>query len=170
MDPNAYINSATYMKKEPSRRWSTRETALFYSALRQFGTDFGMMENVIPNRSRKQIKLKYNREEKMHPYRVGSALSRRIPVSTDVMTAVEERIESTAREKQRLKEEQAAKEAQEAVKIDEVTESEKVEGGLTPFSVTETQLVDQLDVDATQLTMSQFTPSSDALTAVSPPS
>ena len=47
--------------------WTIEATRLFYKALRQCGTDFTMMQAYFPTRSRKQLKLKYFREERLHP-------------------------------------------------------------------------------------------------------
>ena len=44
-------------QKQRSEKWSEEETKKFYQALRIFGTDFSMIEKLLPNRSRKQIKV-----------------------------------------------------------------------------------------------------------------
>jgi len=51
-------------KKEKSEKWSQEETDKFYKALQIFGTDFSIIAKLLPGRTRKQIKNKFNREEK----------------------------------------------------------------------------------------------------------
>ena len=44
-------------QKQRSEKWSKDETEKFYKALQIFGTDFSMIEKLLPNRSRRQIKV-----------------------------------------------------------------------------------------------------------------
>ncbi|KAG0175150.1 Transcription factor TFIIIB component B [Apophysomyces sp. BC1015] len=71
------VNSMTYGKKVSSSRWSSEETDLFYDALSQFGTDFEMVSHLLPGRTRNQVRLKFNREERAHPDKVTDYLLRR---------------------------------------------------------------------------------------------
>lgn len=70
-----HITSATYSKRESATKWESEETDRFYEALRKFGTDFSLMESSFPKRSRRQLKLKFKREEKEFPQRVDQALN-----------------------------------------------------------------------------------------------
>lgn len=70
-----HITSATYSKRESALRWSGIETDQFYEALRKFGTDFSLMESSFPKRSRRQLKLKFKREERECPDRIDRALN-----------------------------------------------------------------------------------------------
>lgn len=72
---SSHITSATYSKRERSTRWEAAETDCFYAALRKFGTDFLLMKSAFPNRTRKQLKLKFKREEKEFPDRIDEALN-----------------------------------------------------------------------------------------------
>lgn len=56
--------------REKAERWLEEETEKFYRALQIFGTDFSVIERLIPGRSRKQIKNKFNKEEKVNPERI----------------------------------------------------------------------------------------------------
>ncbi|TAQ85900.1 hypothetical protein B7494_g5800 [Chlorociboria aeruginascens] len=67
--------SGTYMKRERNQVWDEAATELFYKGLREFGTDFEMIANMFPYRSRRQIKLKFNREERIDPDAVTRALT-----------------------------------------------------------------------------------------------
>lgn len=57
-----------------SERWSPEETALFYRALRAFGTDFTLIAQLFPARDRKNIKNKFCREERESPQLVGGCV------------------------------------------------------------------------------------------------
>ncbi|KAJ8903508.1 hypothetical protein NDN08_004614 [Rhodosorus marinus] len=94
IDPNAYINSMTYMKRENSTKWKRKETEQFYHALRQFGTDFGMMEHLVPGRTRRQIKHKYNREAKDNPEKIAQAERNRLSLDEKVLREYENKAEA----------------------------------------------------------------------------
>ncbi|KAL0317244.1 UNVERIFIED_CONTAM: Transcription factor TFIIIB component B'' [Sesamum angustifolium] len=72
-----YFNYHTHMDRTPSIRWSKQETELFYEAVRQFGTDLSMIQQLFPDRTRRQVKLKYKKEERQHPLRLRDALTNR---------------------------------------------------------------------------------------------
>lgn len=67
-------NSATYMKKEKVKFWDFEAEEKFYDGLRQFGTDFEMISMLFKDRSRRHIKLKYNKEERVNPEKITAAL------------------------------------------------------------------------------------------------
>lgn len=71
------ITSASYAKRESAVKWEPTETEKFYNALRAFGTDFSLMESMFPGRSRRQLKLKFKREERDHPDRIDFAMRNR---------------------------------------------------------------------------------------------
>lgn len=71
------LNYQSFMKKEPRSRWSKQETELFYEAVQQFGSDLSMIQQLFPEKSRHQIKLKYKKEERQHPLRLSEALANR---------------------------------------------------------------------------------------------
>ncbi|KAJ9195768.1 hypothetical protein DTO164E3_6603 [Paecilomyces variotii] len=68
------INQATYGKRTKTESWDEEMTDLFYRGLRMFGTDFMMISKLFPGRSRRQIKLKFNNEERKHPERIKETL------------------------------------------------------------------------------------------------
>jgi transcription factor TFIIIB component B'' len=69
------VNAGTWGKREKTEPWGEESTDRFYNALRMFGTDFGMISKIFPGRSRRQIKLKFNKEERTDSKRVTEALS-----------------------------------------------------------------------------------------------
>ncbi|KAH6934982.1 hypothetical protein HPB50_002665 [Hyalomma asiaticum] len=64
----ARIPEATYSSfhERPSSRrcWTAQETADFYRALQTFGTDFDLMRTAFPNRTHKNLKNKFKKEER----------------------------------------------------------------------------------------------------------
>ncbi|KAK4509233.1 mannosyltransferase [Mucor velutinosus] len=78
------VNSMTYGKRKQSNRWDEFETALFYDCLSQFGTDFEMIANMMPGRTRNQIRMKFNREERLCPEKVTEyMISKRKPMDLE---------------------------------------------------------------------------------------
>lgn len=68
------INQATYGKRSKTEAWDEELTDLFYRGLRMFGTDFMVISKMFPGRSRRQIKLKFNNEERRDPQRIKDTL------------------------------------------------------------------------------------------------
>ncbi|XP_028764594.1 uncharacterized protein LOC114722677 isoform X2 [Neltuma alba] len=71
------FNYQSFMDKKPRGKWSKQDTELFYEAIRQFGTDFSMIQQLFPDRTRHQIKLKYKQEERQHPLLLSDAVNNR---------------------------------------------------------------------------------------------
>ncbi|KAI4278863.1 MAG: hypothetical protein LQ337_000673 [Flavoplaca oasis] len=67
------VNSQTYSKREKQNFWSEELTDEFYEALRMFGTDFDMIGRML-RKTRRAIKLKFTREEKLDPDRINQTL------------------------------------------------------------------------------------------------
>lgn len=68
------VNQATYGKRSKTETWDEAMTDLFYRGLRMFGTDFMVISKLFPGRSRRQIKLKFNNEERRDPQRIKDTL------------------------------------------------------------------------------------------------
>ena len=84
-DLTARVNSHSWLydnRRDPtergrplkSDRWTSDQTEAFYGALRMFGTDFYIISRMFPGKTRRQIKLKFVREEKSNPAAVKAAL------------------------------------------------------------------------------------------------
>lgn len=73
------VTSSTYSKRRHTDRWTSDELTQFYNALSTWGTDFTFIAQLFPYRTRKQIKLKFNLEEKRVPEVVAMALKRKLP-------------------------------------------------------------------------------------------
>lgn len=81
-ESNPYENpviSTTYGKRRYTDRWTDEESWQFYGALSTFGTDFTMIAQLFPYRNRKQVKLKFNLDEKKYPEIIEMALKRKLP-------------------------------------------------------------------------------------------
>jgi transcription factor TFIIIB component B'' len=66
--------SGTHLKREMNIYWDTESTEKFYNGIRMFGTDFEMISKMFPDRNRRQIKLKFNKEEREFPKKISNAL------------------------------------------------------------------------------------------------
>ncbi|KAL3520331.1 hypothetical protein ACH5RR_018480 [Cinchona calisaya] len=97
---SGYFNYQTYMDKTPIARWSKQDTELFYEAVRQFGTDLSMIQQLFPGRTRRQIKLKYKKEERQHPLMLREALSNRAKDHSHFELVIERLKQMAAEEKQ----------------------------------------------------------------------
>lgn len=76
-ETSSKLNYHTYMNRTPVERWSKSDTELFYKAMQQFGTDFGMIQHLFPGRTRRQVKAKFKLEERKHPLQLANALIHR---------------------------------------------------------------------------------------------
>ncbi|EGW34480.1 uncharacterized protein SPAPADRAFT_59912 [Spathaspora passalidarum NRRL Y-27907] len=74
------ITSTTYSKRVVTDKWEASEVITFYQALSMFGTDFSLIAQLFPYRTRKQVKSKFTLEERKHPEVVSVALKRKLPV------------------------------------------------------------------------------------------
>lgn len=67
-------NSGYYSRYKRTRDWPPEETIRFYRCLHTIGTDFSMMIQLFPNRSRRDLKLKFKKEERLNLKLVNKAL------------------------------------------------------------------------------------------------
>lgn len=76
-DVDSEEDSGSHSKKRSrGKTWSDLDNQKFFSALRTFGTDFMLMQStVFPNRTRKELKLKFKREEKKNASNTEMALN-----------------------------------------------------------------------------------------------
>jgi transcription factor TFIIIB component B'' len=77
------FNSHTYIhlkRREPVERlpgkdrWTDDATEKFYDCLSRFGTDFMIISKMFPGRTRRHIKAKFVREERLNAHRVKNSL------------------------------------------------------------------------------------------------
>lgn len=94
------VTSATYLRRSlRPQQWTDEETERFYAALAAFGTDFDTIARMFraSGKTRKHVKLKFNREERANPRRVDAALVGR---KTVAMPSVDEYKAQTGQEYQ----------------------------------------------------------------------
>lgn len=60
------------------KHWTPEEENLFFMLLGKFGLDFNLLEHYIQNKNRKQIMMKYNREDKQNPEKIDLALKNQL--------------------------------------------------------------------------------------------
>ncbi len=80
--------SNSFSEREKTERWQTNETRLFFKSLQQCGTDFSMIEQLFPRRTRKQLKNKFKKEERLRPQLVSMALKSTVPLDSLEFEAV----------------------------------------------------------------------------------
>ncbi|WVZ66379.1 hypothetical protein U9M48_015609, partial [Paspalum notatum var. saurae] len=71
------LNYHSYMNKPTRGKWSKSDTDLFYQGLRQFGSDFAMIQQLFPDKTRHQVRQKFKSEEKKNPLLVHDAIIHR---------------------------------------------------------------------------------------------
>ncbi|KAL6624655.1 hypothetical protein ACP70R_031976 [Stipagrostis hirtigluma subsp. patula] len=71
------LNYHSYMAKQTRAKWSKSDTELFYEGLQQFGTDFAMIKQLFPDKTRDQIRQKFKSEERKNPMQVHDAVIQR---------------------------------------------------------------------------------------------
>ncbi|KAI7957147.1 hypothetical protein MJO28_004242 [Puccinia striiformis f. sp. tritici] len=91
-DATRLVNSNTWSKSIRGERWTVNDTGLFYDAVRLFGSDFEMISQLFPGRTRRQIRLKWNKEEKKSPEEITRALLGKKPIREE--TPLEEELET----------------------------------------------------------------------------
>lgn len=127
------VNSASWLKREKTESWDEENTELFFNGLRMFGTDFEMISKMFPGRTRRAIKLKFTKEEKMDKNRIKDTLLReRLPVDMAMFEKLSNTIYKDPKEleremdedRKRLEEEQAKeREAMDAVLAERAAEA-----------------------------------------------
>lgn len=113
----------TNMTRKPQANfWAPEETEKFYHGLRMFGTDFGMIAKMFGGaKSRRQVKLKFNREERANPVGINKCLIGEKEVAMDLdAVGGDEGLEESADIKDELLREQNEREAQAKALEDEV--------------------------------------------------
>lgn len=96
----AQVTSASYAKRETPIKWEEAETEKFFEALRLFGADFSLMEHIFPSRTRKQLKLKFKREERNDGEKIDWAMRNRLPGGAEILKEFAEAAKRAAREKE----------------------------------------------------------------------
>ncbi|KKY39269.1 putative transcription factor tfiiib component [Diaporthe ampelina] len=108
------VTQRTYMRRQPQGNfWTDAETIKFYHGLRMFGTDFNMISKMFGGaKNRRQVKLKFNREERANPVAVNRCIigEKDVPMDLEAVDGADALEDSQAitDELARLKAEQEA--------------------------------------------------------------
>uniref|UniRef100_A0AC34FV79 Myb-like domain-containing protein n=1 Tax=Panagrolaimus sp. ES5 TaxID=591445 RepID=A0AC34FV79_9BILA len=97
------LNSLSF-KRNYSRatNWSEIETELFYEVLSSTGTDFSLMQEYLPFKTRADLKKKFNKEEKVNLKRINATLSKPSILNDDIIKGrIEKYVELIDREKEK---------------------------------------------------------------------
>ncbi|CAD7698069.1 unnamed protein product [Ostreobium quekettii] len=71
------VNSHTYSNWIKPKRWKKEDSLLLYEGLRQFGTDFTLIGQLFPDRQRKQLKTKFQKEWRANPKKMEAIVAGR---------------------------------------------------------------------------------------------
>lgn len=112
-------NSGYYSRYKRTRDWPPEETIRFYRCLHTIGTDFSMMIQLFPNRSRRDLKLKFKKEERLNLKLVNKALL--FPKEFNI-EELQQQFQKEDEEIERLKEQ----ERQEKAELDEKIKQQKL--------------------------------------------
>ncbi|KAF8098536.1 hypothetical protein N665_0264s0039 [Sinapis alba] len=124
--PDSPVNYQTYMNRTPRTRWSKQDTQLFYEGIQEFGSNLSMVQQLFPDKTRQQIKLKYKLEERKNPLKLNDALSTRSKHLTHYHTVIKKLQEEAAAAKEGEEEEEEEEEAgEEAETTTDVPENEE---------------------------------------------
>ncbi|XP_041041277.1 transcription factor TFIIIB component B'' homolog [Carcharodon carcharias] len=74
---------SSFRKSTHSKPWSNKETDMFFLAISMVGTDFSMIGQLFPNRTRIEIKNKFKREEKLNSWRIDKAFKEKKPLDLE---------------------------------------------------------------------------------------
>ncbi|KAF5297921.1 hypothetical protein FQA39_LY11906 [Lamprigera yunnana] len=110
-----------YKRAKRSKDWTKEDTLFFYKSLNTLGTDFSLMAQLFPDRNRRELKMKFKKEEKINCGLVDKALKR--PLQFNIRELKEE-----AEVRQRMKE----LEKEERQKTTNV--EKKDDGAMIPYS------------------------------------
>lgn len=102
-----------YKRQQRTKEWLHDETVKFYRCLNTVGTDFSMMLNLFPNRTRRDLKLKFKKEEKNNPHLVDKALLKHNVFDLDEL---QRDLDQEEAEKKKKREESSKSEVKEHLK------------------------------------------------------
>lgn len=77
-DEFSHLTTSASFRRESRRtganHWTDEDTERFYRLLSMFGTDFETIASMFPGKTRRAVKLKFNREETQRPRRINAAV------------------------------------------------------------------------------------------------
>lgn len=82
IDGDLDTSYGVYKRVKRTKDWTREETLRFYKALNTIGTDFTLMCDLFPRRTRRELKMKFKKEERMNRLLVDKALMQ--PTNFDI--------------------------------------------------------------------------------------
>ncbi|OLL25108.1 Transcription factor TFIIIB component B'', partial [Neolecta irregularis DAH-3] len=82
---NRRVTCLTWGKQLKNEKWDSQSTLLFYEGLNLWGTDFEMIAQMFPNRNRRNIRNKFNNEERKDPSNITLALRTKKPLGALIL-------------------------------------------------------------------------------------
>lgn len=93
------VTGATYSKRIKATKWTEAETEVFFRAVAMYGTDFTFVSQLLPRRSRKEVRNKFKREQSADPAKMDAIMMSKTPMDFDEFEAALERVKKEAAQK-----------------------------------------------------------------------
>ncbi|XP_030599089.1 transcription factor TFIIIB component B'' homolog [Archocentrus centrarchus] len=94
---------ASFRKSNRAKHWSSEETDMFFLAISMVGTDFSMIGQLFPHRSRLEIKNKFKKEERENSWRIDKAIKKRRTLDREYFSKLLEKILEYQKSKKKLR-------------------------------------------------------------------
>ncbi|XP_072227461.1 uncharacterized protein [Leuresthes tenuis] len=94
---------SSFRKGTYAKPWSIEETDMFFLAVSMVGTDFSMICQLFPHRTRSEIKNKFKKEERENSWRIDKAFRERRKLDIEYFTKLLERVLEVQKNKKKLK-------------------------------------------------------------------
>lgn len=82
-DSHGIVTSSSFKKSRGKTHWTEEDNQLFYDALNVCGIEFTLISELFPHKTRKQIKRKFLKEERLNKHRIDDVLSQTIDFDRD---------------------------------------------------------------------------------------
>ncbi|KAF7217525.1 transcription factor TFIIIB component B'' homolog isoform X2 [Nothobranchius furzeri] len=94
---------SSFRKANYTKPWSIEETDMFFLAVSMVGTDFSMICQLFPHRSRLEIKNKFKKEERENCWRVDKAFRERRKLDIEYFSKLLEKVLEVQKDRKKLK-------------------------------------------------------------------
>lgn len=95
-----------YKRPKKTKDWSASETLRFYRTLNTVGTDFSLMLSLFPGRTRRELKLKFKKEERINRVLIDRVLMNPLDFN---LTELEQQFQAEEDERKKKKDERKKK-------------------------------------------------------------
>lgn len=91
-DSYGIVTSSTFRKPRGKTHWTDDDNKLFYEALMICGMEFTLISELFPEKTRKQVKRKFLKEEKFNKRKIDSILNRTQKFDRDAYNSLKNRV------------------------------------------------------------------------------